>query len=630
MPAQNKNYMAVNRLKLLANGKIALDEELYPGINVLWGSNGSGKSTFLDLIYYALGGNDVGWKEVAQYFERVFLELCLGGDVVTVSRRFDSSMPALEFYWGDLNAAELAPMQQWVSHSPKSTKGQESYSDVLFSLLGWPTIKSDEFNSITMTQILRLIYGDQPSPPTKIFREANFDSERTKSALGDFILGAFNSDLYRLKDLINSLETDLSNYRAEVKAINNFLNNIDGEKTRLEIEGSISKLRDDLNSLHDQLDKIDVSNEERTLSDNESIREEFDQLTEDYLYVQQEIETLELDLADSAEFINTLQEHLVSLEEATTLRDFLSEVKFDICPSCLTPIHSSEPNTCHLCKEELTEGSITRHRMRARYELQMQLEESKRIRRKRNEELDAKRRERDSLQSERASAYSKYISRSSSASSAGRSAREQIFLKIGQVEERIKVLHSRFEIVSKLEDLESRVGAISGELAEASERLTSQERSTNYKRASARNAINQEAVWFLRNDLDFQTEFMDAEKVDINFGKEIIAVDGVRRFSDSGHVYLKNSVLLAILAASLNVPDMCMPSFLMLDGIEDKGMEVDRIHALQDNMLEKARQVIESNFQVIFTGTTISESIESNANIIGGKRFSRTDRLISL
>lgn len=630
MPAQDKNYMAINRLKLFADGKVALDEQFELGVNVLWGSNGSGKSTVLDLIYYTLGGNDVEWKEVAQHFDSIYLELCLGGDVVTLSRKFDSKMPALEFYWGDLSAAEIAPIQNWVSHSPKSTKERESYSDVLFSLLGWPSIKSDEFNSITMTQILRLIYGDQPSPPTKIFREANFDSERTKSALGDFVLGAFNSNLYRLKDLINSLEVELSASRSEVKAIRSFLDNIDGEKTRFEIETSLLKSQTELDSLYEGLSKIDLSDEIRTLSDNNNIRENFDRLTDDFLYIEQEIETIELDIADSGEFIRTLQEHLDALEEATTLRDFLSEVKFDICPSCLAPIQPSKPGACHLCKEELTEGSITRHRMRARYELQMQLEESKRIRRKRAEELEVKRRERDALKSERASAYAAYVARSSSTSSAGRSAREQIFLKIGQAEEHMKVLHSRFEIVSKLEDLEARVQKISGEHAEATERHSSEERSTNYRRAAARNAINDEAVWFLRNDLDYQTEFMDAEKVDINFGKEIIAVDGVRRFSDSGHVYLKNSVLLAILAASLREKEMCMPSFLMLDGIEDKGMEVERIHSLQDNMLEKAAQLSGSSFQVIFTGTTISQNVEAHANIIGGRRFSRIDRLISV
>ncbi|MGY6628450.1 MAG: AAA family ATPase [Oceanicaulis sp.] len=628
--ALNKNYMAVNRLKLLAKNRIAMDQQFSSGINVLWGSNGAGKSTVLDLIYYALGGNDVAWKEVAHSFEHVSLEIVMGGDVVTLARKFDSRMPPIDFFWGTMDASEEAPANKWVSHSSKSTADKESYSDVLFSLLGWPVLKSSEFNSITMTQVLRLIYGDQPSPPTKIFREANFDSETTKGALGDFVLGAFNSVLYKLKGIISDLESDLASSRTQVQAIRGFLDKIDGEKTRLEIESAISSLRAEVSALYDRASELELEGDDRQLSDHIELRSNFDNLSLELLELDQRIETVSLDVSDSAQFIRTLMEHLTSLEEATTLRDFLSDLKFDTCPSCLAPIEPAEPGCCHLCKAPLTDGSVTRHRMRARYELQMQLEESKLIRERRIKQLDAMQRERESLSSERSEAYSAYIAQIGQASTAGKSARERIFLEIGKFEERISLLHGRFEIVSKLEDLEGRVEELTGQLAEASVRHSNEEKATSRQRSAARVAITEEAVWFLRNDLNYQTEFMDAEKVDINFAKEIIAVDGIRRFSDSGHVYLKNSVLVALLAASLQKTEMCMPSFLMLDGIEDKGMEVERIHALQNNILNKSIELNDTSFQVIFTGTTISERIIEEANIIGGRRFSRTDRLITI
>ena len=48
----------VNRLYVLTEtGKVAYDEQFHHGVNIIRGTNSSGKSTVMRLLFYALGGD---------------------------------------------------------------------------------------------------------------------------------------------------------------------------------------------------------------------------------------------------------------------------------------------------------------------------------------------------------------------------------------------------------------------------------------------------------------------------------------------------------------------------------------------------------------------------------------------
>lgn len=54
----SKSTLFVNRFIVIStNGNTAYDETFHQGVNIIRGKNSSGKSTIMNLLFYALGGN---------------------------------------------------------------------------------------------------------------------------------------------------------------------------------------------------------------------------------------------------------------------------------------------------------------------------------------------------------------------------------------------------------------------------------------------------------------------------------------------------------------------------------------------------------------------------------------------
>src|SRR5205085_5172187 len=116
--------------------------------------------------------------------------------------------PVLIFF-GDLAAALASPVEGWQVFSMVRSAAKESFSQVLFRLLGFPEVKTDMENSITMHQLLRFMYVDQLSPVDALLRFEAFDPPLVRETAGDLLLGLYDDFLYnelrehreKLKDL---------------------------------------------------------------------------------------------------------------------------------------------------------------------------------------------------------------------------------------------------------------------------------------------------------------------------------------------------------------------------------------------------------------------------------------------
>jgi DNA repair exonuclease SbcCD ATPase subunit len=64
--------LSLRRLVVFSRGKVAYDQAFKLGVNIIRGTNSSGKSTILDFIFYALGGDFFNGN-----MKRVFVIMCL-------------------------------------------------------------------------------------------------------------------------------------------------------------------------------------------------------------------------------------------------------------------------------------------------------------------------------------------------------------------------------------------------------------------------------------------------------------------------------------------------------------------------------------------------------------------------
>jgi len=128
--------------------------------------------------------------------------------------------------------------------------------------------------------------------------------------------------------------------------------------------------------------------------------------------------------------------------------------------------------------------------------------------------------------------------------------------------------------------------------------------------------IMKTVVDLLRADLPRQEEFISAGVVDWDFGANWVSVNGQKQFSESSMVVLKHCFHFAMLVASAKNAEIRYPRFLMLDGIDDGGQEIERSHALQ-KLIVKVSEELDVDHQIIFATSQISPDLASSSLVIG-------------
>jgi hypothetical protein len=182
----------VTRLVVDRGANAAYDEQFHEGVNVIRGENSSGKSTILNFIYYGLGGDLADWSEAALLCTRVTLEVRINDKPATLSREISRNFgQPMEIFGGPYQLATRAPKSEWVRYPYRRSVNLESFSQALFRLLDIPEVVNDTSGTLTMHQILRLLYSDQLSPVEHIFRlDSRFDTPILRDTVGRLLCGA--------------------------------------------------------------------------------------------------------------------------------------------------------------------------------------------------------------------------------------------------------------------------------------------------------------------------------------------------------------------------------------------------------------------------------------------------------
>ena len=142
------------------------------------------------------------------------------------------------------------------------------------------------------------------------------------------------------------------------------------------------------------------------------------------------------------------------------------------------------------------------------------------------------------------------------------------------------------------------------------------ERQAGKRRAIALTKISDIAVSLLKADFKRQEEFEDSTHVEINFENDAMSVDGRANFAESSNVFLKNTAIFSVFLASGIDEKFFHPRFLLMDNIEDKGMEQERSHLFQRLIVERATE-IKVPYQVIFTTSMMNPELELDEFVIG-------------
>lgn len=621
---QHKQFLFINRLLVSSRGKYVYDQQFFSGINIIRGDNGTGKSTIMDLLFFALGGDVKDWTDEQSRCDFVMCEIDVPGKTLTLKREIKNST-SLYIYEGKLDPE--APANSFLVLPYRVSDRKESFSQVLFDYIGLPRYKKDDAITLTMHQILRLIYVDQITPPNKILKQesSTFDGHSNRLAIGEYLLGIDDLGSHILRQEKSKLEKQVEEIVVERKAIHRVLGKhlkiLDEETLSAEIESLAAEkvsLQESVNSdrkgppnesvnVIAQITVTKITNQKDTLVKLENRRNR-----------------LSDEIIDGELFIDSLNFRIRSIGEAAEISEGIGGMDFKFCPSCLTPISSSEDHGhCKLCKSPSVFDSRGRGYLAERTSLQFQLAESKEVVEKFREELSGVGYKIAEVSAELELLLNSYRPIGVRADDPQY---YQDAVRLGFIEKQLEQLTENIGIVREIDLANQRLSDITLLIESIKSRLETTLARTAGRRDQVTENISALVVKILKEDLGYEMAFNDASHFDFSFGLDVMRLDGKSKFSASSMTLLKNSFRFAIFYLSVLDPEMRYPRLLIMDNIEDKGMVPQRSQAFQRTIVECCSHLT-SAYQLIFTTSMIDPEL-NNSEFCRGRNYLKGDHTL--
>lgn len=627
--------VAVNELLVIKDGRSVLNVKFHKGLNIVRGHNSSGKTTTLDFIAHTLGAEDIPWKKEALLCDFSIVEVSLNDHRVTLRRDLgDGRQKPMYIFWGPVADAMKSAATGWEIYPFRRNQNKLSFTQSLLLALGMPEAQGDGASNLTMHQFLRVMYADQPSLHSPIFRIDSFDSALTRETVGSYISGVYDDKLYSAQLERRELEKELNQAESELRSIFTVLAkskqdiNLDfftqqineSERRRAALQNEMARLKAERT----------VERDKKRGGDESSSRAELDSAKKDLTKNLDTIARKESELEDSKQFVTEIQVRLKNLGESETARQYFGALVFNFCPCCLAEIKAApgESDSCALCKSPLHAASGETQVLRMRNELRIQLKESLGIIDTREQEVTKLRQALPGLRQKLRTLEQKYVEVTQNWASELEIAIEKTSREIGALDQEIKSLYENQRLASVISDLQSRRDNLQGEMRRVESLIETLQYSQEIRRRDVSLTISQAISRLLKKDFYRQEEFRTAEHVQFSFIDNQVIVDGSARFSESSTVVLRHLFHLALLTASTVLPDMRFPRFLMLDGIEDGGMELQRAYRLQEIIAEECLSY-KADFQLILATSQIAPSL-NNDEFVVGREFTEEMRALEI
>ncbi|NKF23613.1 AAA family ATPase [Solimonas sp. C16B3] len=605
----------------MSRGQPVYDERFHEGVNIIRGHNGSGKSTIADFIFFILGGEFDDWKDAASRCDEVQAEISAGPTTLTLRRSTDSKLAPIDVFFGDAEAAMRHALEGWERFPIRRRGTHDSFSQLLFRNLGIPEAQSEKASNITSHQILRLCYSDQRTPSSRLFRYEGFDTQGIREAVGDLICGISGYEAYEASLSLRDKQRELEEISGSLDALLKALPPDQALRTPQTLYAQMQELRAQKETL--QRDAANVDSNVRP----EEIRGFLKERTEAQARLEKargrttQIERTIVDDEYELREIEAFKKYLVDLSEKLKIAEKASEVigsiKITHCPSCGKPVQSSEnPNECDLCKSPRDLVQEKSRYGRIRFDIDAQIRETTQLEEHKIAGVaDAKRKLRY-LNREHETELAEFVMKYSGANGPREAYLASKNSAIGKTDTELKYLTRDLDAVLEVDRLRSRRTELDAEVQSLKNRAEALNKASQKRRNVALGRVSEIAVSLLHADMDRQEEFTAAAKVEFAFANDAMSVDGKVNFAESSNVFLKNSAILSLLLAAGVDREFNHPRFLLLDNIEDKGMELERSHLFQKLIVERATELT-APFQIIFTTSMMNPELELDDYVIG-------------
>ncbi|MFC2966839.1 AAA family ATPase [Acidimangrovimonas pyrenivorans] len=622
----------LKRLRVMQSGSPVYDQKFHLGVNIIRGENGSGKSTIADFVFYILGGEFDNWKTVAANCDEVQAEIGTASGVLTLKRSIEKAQTPISVFYGTFEEAADQGLDGWQSYPiRRSASGQESFSQIMFRASGIPEAQSQGAANVTMNQILRLLYSDQRTPASFLFRYESFDTGEIREAVGDLICGIRGYESYEIElelrklnkqfDELSSQYTSLLRSLPEEEALAR-VESVDARVAGLEEE--YARLSSEIANVDDLVDDQEIKS---FVQERKEASSEIRKLRGQIVDIEQQIHTNDLEVTDLTSFISHLEELSDKLPKAQKSSEIIGSIEFTHCPACLSPLHgTSDPDHCILCGSETDPEQERSRYLQIKLDLDIQIRESRQLLEEKETGTAQAKKELRKLRSTYQEKLSEFTVRYEISSSPRESFTAERYQRLGQIDRELRDLARLRERAAELENVSERKATLQGEIDRLKDRQKALDTASETRRRTALTQVSEKAKSFLRQDLDRQDEFRNAKSVVVSFRDNSILVDGELNFAESSNVIVKNAAILSLFAAATEDSEFLHPRFLLMDNVEDKGMEQERSHNFQKIMVEASERA-KLDHQIIFTTSMIDPDLDEDQYTIG-PHYTHADRTL--
>ena len=620
------------------DGSRAYDEEFKSGVNIIRGSNSSGKSTIMNLLYFALGGDYAEWSQAAQQCRSVVVEIIANGVVATLKRSISSaSLRPMMIFHGEVEEALKNAEEGWKMFPYRQEDNKFSFSRVLFDMLQYPEVRSDAGDTnITMHQILRLMFVDQDSPTDSLFRADRFDVPLTREAVSELLLGIYDNELYNLRLQEKSLQASKKDKEAEYRGLKKIYH---GSEETIDIAKATQHIQERENALTKLEQEISAKAKQTTYTvpRKRSINivgkiDRLNILKGEINELKSKIQSLDEDIVDSNLFIESLTGKLEQINDSILTRQSLGELPLTHCPQCLSPLPATvEEGVCSLCHQPIDADQSKTYASRIQQEIKMQIAESRKIIENKSRRLQQYRTELSTKVAEAEQLQRDINFSTKNSKPAGQEELERQYELRGSIKQEILYLKKQKMIAERYAKLGEEIAKMTKDLELINQHidLLATQQHSNQKLAIEK--IQAFAAYILKNDLPRQTEFVKAtsQGIDVNFKANSMALNGQFNYSASSKVYLKNAIRFAIFFASLQLDFFRYPGFIACDNMEDKGMEKERSQNFQKLLVQMCNSFPKDSYQMIFTTSMIADELNTKEYCIGDE-YSEANKSLKL
>lgn len=616
-----KPTLILKRLVIQKSGKSVYDEAFREGVIIIRGKNGGGKTTIVESIFYVLGGDIPKKKQEFSTCDFVYGEFEINQNTFTLKRAIDNEgHPAIEIFEG-LFEDGMANSEAWTRYPNRRSNTKKSYSEILFELLGLPEDKTLDGQNITIHDILRLLFEDQGTSSDKIFLNQSYPEKNIKrQAISDLLLGIDDFELHFLKLQLHEKDREWSNYDGQLKQIYKVLGSAKLDVSLISLGKEKNNILSEQKLIEDKIVSLyeEDSAKRKRAADKSftKVKSEISELKQKLSIKEQSKKSLLFEVEDSISFVASLDVKIEALSASTEVTKSLGSIDFAYCPSCLQILEdSSDHKKCCLCKSDVKDDGLSIGYLKMKNEISFQKRESEAI-------IERKRKRIQEIETEIAdlSRQLKDLERKNknfiNVLNPVEAEIKTLLERTGYLQRALQDILEREKLAAKVTEISEKKAEINEQISRLKDQIAEVESLRENKKSIIYNDLNDLTVSLIKND-PIQ-ELKEVDRISFDFAKDELFAVGKDSPAASTGSYLKNSFFFSLFLLSLKHSSVRYPRFIVMDNLEDKGLQDDRVQQFHQDII-KYSQESSVKHQVIFTARSevITEELENSGMCIG-------------